>query len=1353
MTEYILRLHAETVIDPQITDPIRHSGYDLITKHDDGTVTIEVIDFTSTGWLDGAVIDLGKGNAYNISDNPDIPIYWGRPLTPEEKEQGTPEVKVLATGDNALEAFNKIKLEAALTNKIDLDYNAFFDPRVCNTATQYWAKEYIPGYENGGVFDGLSGNFYGKDGDYINAGSYEQAQKLKFINNIVEILSLQGKLEDILTEEEPYISEQYLQILQSFLSGNLMYDANNEELLNSLIMGIATFTPLPMTLIYQFINIDGSPIREGFTTASNTRSPLILDLDGDGVETIGTNSNVYFDHDDNGFAENSGWVGKDDGLLVRDLNNNGQIDDGTELFGNNSVLSSGEKAANGFEALKDLDSNNDGIFNSSDTAWNQVKVWKDANSNGLVDEGELLTLEQANVSGINLDYENSTTTDENGNQHNQTGTFIKTDGSTGSVHDVWFDADMADTIDTIDVVIPENIAALPNIKGFGNVHDLHMAMALDESGELKTLVQQYMAETDLAARDTILTNLIYHWAGVEDMDPDGRNPTQVYDNVLGDSRKLEALEEFLGEDYVGVWCWGEKDSNPHGKAAPYILQAFEELKDYAGNQLNAQSHYKNLMDNIKLVYDGISQSWTVDISSALPILQNLYTAAGTESLALLEDINAMIKSYDSFSEQVIDAFVAAGSSSGSAFEADLLNFGNFGSQGTSLSERLYGTDDDNYLNGYAGNDYIYGYDGNDLIVGGNGDDFLVGGNGADIYHFDIGCGNDSIDNTDNDVSNENSDIIRFGEGILPSYVTLVRHGYDLIVRVTYPDALRPVDSVRVLSYFDEQTTTSAAINKIQFSDEDETVWDKNYIDEHWNITPSAGGGTIAEGDDNANTLSGTSKDDVLIGNGGNDTLYADAGNDIISGGQGDDRLVGGNGDDSYLWNLGDGLDTIEEYAGRDKIVFGAGITFDDLSFEAYSGGGTGLATGLAIYVKGDKTQGIIITSQFHNYVGENQIEELHFADGSKVMLTDIPLTLHQTDKDDKISLTDNGDTVYAAGGNDTVNGGAGNDTIYGEAGNDTLYGDDGNDIISGGQGDDRLVGGNGDDSYLWNLGDGLDTIEEYAGRDKIVFGAGITFDDLSFEAYSGGGTGLATGLAIYVKGDKTQGIIITSQFHNYVGENQIEELHFADGSKVMLTDIPLTLHQTDKDDKISLTDNGDTVYAAGGNDTVNGGAGNDTIYGEAGNDTLYGDDGNDIISGGQGDDRLVGGNGDDSYLWNLGDGLDTIEEYAGRDKIVFGEGITFDDLSFTSDGYSLKITVGGNENEGMLIDAHFNYKSIETLEFSDGTTVDLANRLIQAMNSFGTDTSSTMDVLPNPTENVSDMYNLAAGSDLIKKAV
>ena len=122
---------------------------------------------------------------------------------------------------------------------------------------------------------------------------------------------------------------------------------------------------------------------------------MVIDLDGDGVETIGTQAGVHFDHDSNGFAENTGWVGRDDGILVRRINGNGQIDDGTELFGNNSVLSNGQKAANGFEALKDLDSNNDGLFNNQDAAWNGVKIWKDNNQNGSLDDGELLTLEQA----------------------------------------------------------------------------------------------------------------------------------------------------------------------------------------------------------------------------------------------------------------------------------------------------------------------------------------------------------------------------------------------------------------------------------------------------------------------------------------------------------------------------------------------------------------------------------------------------------------------------------------------------------------------------------------------------------------------------------------------------------------------------------------------------------------------------------------------------------------------------------------------------------------------------------------------------------------------------------------------
>lgn len=72
-----------------------------------------------------------------------------------------------------------------------------------------------------------------------------------------------------------------------------------------------------------------------FGTAEQTRSPLILDLDGlNGVETLGKTAGVHFDHDGNKFAEQSGWVGKNDGMLVWDRNGNKQIAGGADLFGN-----------------------------------------------------------------------------------------------------------------------------------------------------------------------------------------------------------------------------------------------------------------------------------------------------------------------------------------------------------------------------------------------------------------------------------------------------------------------------------------------------------------------------------------------------------------------------------------------------------------------------------------------------------------------------------------------------------------------------------------------------------------------------------------------------------------------------------------------------------------------------------------------------------------------------------------------------------------------------------------------------------------------------------------------------------
>ena len=109
----------------------------------------------------------------------------------------------------------------------------------------------------------------------------------------------------------------------------------------------------------------------------------------------------------------------------------------------------------------------------------------------------------------------------NGNQHLQVGSFTFTDAAgntqTYTMTDVWFGEDRARTLPTELVEVPEEIAALPDVMAFGNVYSLHQAMARDGSGALKSLVEHFAAETDVAARQAILEQLVYTWAGVADV--------------------------------------------------------------------------------------------------------------------------------------------------------------------------------------------------------------------------------------------------------------------------------------------------------------------------------------------------------------------------------------------------------------------------------------------------------------------------------------------------------------------------------------------------------------------------------------------------------------------------------------------------------------------------------------------------------------------------------------------------------------------------------------------------------------------------------------------------------------------
>jgi hypothetical protein len=168
----------------------------------------------------------------------------------------------------------------------------------------------------------------------------------------------------------------------------------------------------------------------------STASPLVLDLDGDGVQTVSVEQGVRFDLTGKG-AQPVGWMERQDGLLAIDLNHNGLIDSGAELFGNATALSDGQKAADGWAALAALDSNADGHIDARDAHFADLRLWVDADGDAVTDAGELRTLAEAGVTSLNVAYARSASV-QNGNLLDGSGSFTKADGSVGAMTDVWF---------------------------------------------------------------------------------------------------------------------------------------------------------------------------------------------------------------------------------------------------------------------------------------------------------------------------------------------------------------------------------------------------------------------------------------------------------------------------------------------------------------------------------------------------------------------------------------------------------------------------------------------------------------------------------------------------------------------------------------------------------------------------------------------------------------------------------------------------------------------------------------------------------------------------------------------------
>jgi Ca2+-binding RTX toxin-like protein len=88
--------------------------------------------------------------------------------------------------------------------------------------------------------------------------------------------------------------------------------------------------------------------------------------------------------------------------------------------------------------------------------------------------------------------------------------------------------------------------------------------------------------------------------------------------------------------------------------------------------------------------------------------------------------------------------------------------------------------------------------------------------------------------------------------------------------------------------------------------------------------------------------------------------------------------------------------------------------------------------------------------------------------------------------------------------------------------------------------------------------------------------------------------------------------------------------------------------------------------------TIDGGKGDDTLLGGRGAETLIGDRGNDTIDGNGGNDVALMGDGDDTFVWDPGDGSDTVEGQAGADKMVFNGSNASEDIDLSANGTRLR---------------------------------------------------------------------------------
>lgn len=169
-------------------------------------------------------------------------------------------------------------------------------------------------------------------------------------------------------------------------------------------------------------------------------TPIVIDVDGTGVNLTNASEGVFFDIGDDGQIDRVSWTrsGSSNAWLALDRNRNGVIDNGIELFGNatpQSAPPAGSKR-NGFLALAEFDKpmhggNGDGRIDREDLVFRSLLLWQDTNHDGVSQKSELHPMQELGVEAVDLNYADSRIRDRFGNLYRYRSRVKHRDGAGG----------------------------------------------------------------------------------------------------------------------------------------------------------------------------------------------------------------------------------------------------------------------------------------------------------------------------------------------------------------------------------------------------------------------------------------------------------------------------------------------------------------------------------------------------------------------------------------------------------------------------------------------------------------------------------------------------------------------------------------------------------------------------------------------------------------------------------------------------------------------------------------------------------------------------------------------------------